>query len=595
MPTLGVLRLLTPASDEVGFLGGARVAPITRHRIAIGRARANTIVLLDPSVSREHARLYTDGPDWIINNCSTANSVEVAGQTLAPGQTASLSPGDTFRLGQTTLQLVTSRLRAPVYHDTRSPAGFISHADKATGESTGFVPDEFDEDDLANEQPSDVSRSHYASSVHLLSPGITLQFALRGRFNTSTRWILGIGATLFLLICAVVTVGTAMLVGRGALATEGFGSVLAAMTIPLVPAMGVALVVTALDRYEREPVLLMLAAFLWGALIAIAPALFLERRLIDLLASGLATAGWTGRLAHAASQALSAGFSEEAIKGAGLILLLVLLRDEFDNVTDGILYGGLIGAGFAMVENFVYFAVTPRADLGVLIFGRVILGWLSHSTFTGLFGAGLGFARETCDRRWQILAPIAGFVVALLLHTGFDFVAFGADALATPDLLAHAAALFALVTLLLEYVPLFTAQGVLLRIALASLTREAETIREYMAGEVLDGVISPDEYLLVQNAKLRDTAERAYALEYGPRAWLTARTLYQTMTGLAFRKWHVAMGDPPKNTPRQPEEVYRERIARLRRSLRRQVAFRLPARSIPDLLREAVPTRPLRQ
>jgi hypothetical protein len=55
------------------------------------------------------------------------------------------------------------------------------------------------------------------------------------------------------------------------------------------------------------------------------------------------------------------------------------------------------------------------------------------------------------------------------------------------------------------------------------------------------------------------------------------------------------MGDPPKNTPRQPEEVYRERIRRLRRSLRRQVAFRLPAHSPRDIQREAETTRPLQQ
>jgi RsiW-degrading membrane proteinase PrsW (M82 family) len=409
------------------------------------------------------------------------------------------------------------------------------------------------------------------------------------------RWALGIGAALLLLVCTVITLGTAVLVGRGVLATEGAASVLAALTIPLVPAIGVAFVVTSLDRYEREPWLLLLGAFLWGALIAIAPALFLERRLIDLLAGALAHSGLSSALVHATAQALSAGVSEESVKGIGLLVLLVLLRDEFDNITDGIVYGALIGAGFAMVENFVYFAVAPRADLGVLIFGRVILGWLSHSTFTAFFGAGLGVYREVRDRRWKILAPLAGFAVALLLHTGFDFVAFGADALATPDMLAHAGALFAIITLLAEYLPLFTAQIVLLRIALASLAREAETIREYLASEVMDSIVSPDEYLLVQNATLRDSAERAYALEYGPRAWLTARTLYQTMTGLAFRKWHVAMGDPPKNTPRQPEEVYRARIGRLRRSLRRQIAFRLPLRRPADILREAEPTRPLNQ
>jgi RsiW-degrading membrane proteinase PrsW (M82 family) len=594
-----VLRLVSPASDEIAFLGGARAVPITRGISSIGRAQRNAIVLLDPSVSREHARLIASREGWWIENCSTSNTMEVAGQVCGPGQRLALAPGDVVRLGQTALQLVAWRPAnpdmTPFEPTASSEDGFAAYLAEATGESSGFLPDEVAAADLLDGASDGLAFPQSASAIHLLSPGITLQFAFRGRFKARTWWLLGLGAALILLVCTVVTLGTTVLVGRGALATEGAGSVLAALTIPLVPALGVALVVTALDRYEREPWSLMLGAFLWGALIAIAPALVLERRLVALLESALNAIGLQDGLVHAASQALSAGFSEEAIKGIGLIVLLVLLRDEFDNVTDGIIYGALIGAGFAMVENFVFFAVTPRADLGVLIFGRVILGWLSHSTFTAFFGAGLGAARETRDRRWQLLAPLAGFAAAILLHTGFDFVAFGADALATPDVLAHAAALFALVTLLAEYVPLFTAQAVLLRIALSSLAREAETIREYLTSEVLDGVVSADEYLLLQNATLRDAAERAYALEYGPRAWLTARTLYQTATGLAFRKWHVAMGDPPKNTPRQPEEVYRERIRRLRRSLRRQVAFRLPVRTPLDIWREAEPTRPLPQ
>ncbi len=590
-----MLRLVRPASDEIAILGGGHVAPITHGTSTIGRAQRNTIVLLDPAVSRDHARLLASKGGWWVENISTGNTIEVGGQILAPGDGAPLAVGEVMRLGQTELQLVAPRPRTlAAMSSTDANAAALA---EATGESTGALLDEVRDAEQTDDAMGgrDLAHPQLTSPTDLFGPGITLQFALRGSFNTRTRWILGAGGALLLLVCTVVTLGTAVLVGRGALASEGAGSVLAALTIPLVPALGVAFVVTTLDRYEREPPLTMLGAFLWGAVIAIAPALFLERRLIALLSAALASSGLTGGLLHAATQALSAGFSEEAIKGIGLVVLLVVLRDEFDNVTDGILYGALIGAGFAMVENFVYFAVIPRADLGVLIFGRVILGWLSHSTFTAFFGAGLGFARETRDRRWQWLAPLAGFIAALVLHTGFDFVAFGADVLATPDMLLHAGALFALITLVAEYLPLFTAQAVLLRIALSSLEHETEVIREYMAGEVFASVISSDEYLLLQNATLRDAAERAYALEYGPRAWLTARTLYQTMTGLAFRKWHVAMGDPPKNTPRQPEDVYRARIERLRRSLRRQLSFRLPVRRRPDFVREAEPTRPLKQ
>ena len=53
----------------------------------------------------------------------------------------------------------------------------------------------------------------------------------------------------------------------------------------------------------------------------------------------------------------------------------------------------------------------------------------------------------------------------------------------------------------------------------------------------------------------------------GFRQWLRVKALYQTEIGLAFRKWHVSMGDKPKLGYRQPEDAYRERIRRLRKEL----------------------------
>jgi hypothetical protein len=250
---------------------------------------------------------------------------------------------------------------------------------------------------------------------------------------------------------------------------------------------------------------------------------------------------------------------------------LLALRDEFDNVTDGILYGLLIGAGFAMFENYAYFALSPRGDLTFLLFGRVVLGWLSHSTFTALLGAALGFARERHHRRSRWIAPVIGLAAAIGLHTYFDFVAFAANDLARAGTTNASPRLFAAVTLCLAYGPLFGAQAVLLRILLAALRREAAIVRIYLASEVVAGTVTPDEYLLVQDAALRNLAERRVLFAFGPRAYLTVRALHQTATGLAVRKWHVAFGDLPKAGPRQPEDAYRERIARLRRSLIRQL------------------------
>jgi RsiW-degrading membrane proteinase PrsW (M82 family) len=365
------------------------------------------------------------------------------------------------------------------------------------------------------------------------------------------------------------------------LATQGAGAVLAAVTIPLVPALGAALLVGAIDRYEREPVVVLVGAFAWGALIAIPAALFLEGSLnawLQAIWAGAASpvAGAT-LVAHTALRGLGAGLTEEAVKGAGLLLLLWALRDEFDNVTDGIVYGVMIGAGFAMVENFVYFATSPRGDLGFLVLGRVALGWLGHSTFTALFGAGLGYARETRERRRRLLAPLAGLLAAVLLHSLFDFVDFQANAAVHMPHVSELTARLALLAVLADYLPLFLAQALLLRLLVRALEREAAIVRAYLATEVASGVVTPDEYAVLQKASLRARIEHHYLLARGPRAYLLARALYQTATGLAFRKWHVAMGDGPKAAPRQPEEVYRERIARLRRSLARLVQPRSPS------------------
>src|SRR5262249_25954543 len=192
-------------------------------------------------------------------------------------------------------------------------------------------------------------------------------------------------------------------------------------------ALGVPALIFFFDRYEREPWSLLAAAFLWGAAIALPPALFVEQALGRLLTgtghAGSAPAGLGGALLQAAGISLT----EELVKGAGLVFLLLVLRDQFDNVTDGILYGLAIGAGFAAVENFAYFALSSHTDLPALFVSRIVLGWLGHSTFSALFGAGLGYAREAHQRGAYHRAAALGLAAACLLHAIFDGVAFAAQ------------------------------------------------------------------------------------------------------------------------------------------------------------------------
>lgn len=542
---------LRPSTANTGALGADQdeaVYPVALPVTSIGRALDNTIHLPDPAVSRQHALLLLEDEGWWIENISHRNPLWVGDARIAPGARGQVLPGQTIQLGSSRLQLL-----APLVAPPHPGARAIS---QVTADGVGRSP---------------------FNPFNPLSPGVTLQFALRGRLSRSAGMALLAVALVVFVASAILTLDVAALAGQVALASGGFRQALTAVAIPIAPALGIALVVGALDRYEREPLLMMVGAFLWGAIIAIPPTLYIERVIESALAPLLNAVSGPGALtlAQAGALAATAGGVEELVKGAGLMLLLLALRDEFDNVTDGVIYGALIGAGFAMVENIVYFAVTPRAELGFLIIGRIALGWLTHSTFTALLGAGLGYIRETRDRRARWLAPVGGMLGAITLHTYFDFIAYvasfagAARTSASLGPLGRLGAALPFIATLAGYTPVFLAALALLNITLQALRREAATVRAYLAVETLAGVVTPEEYVLAQDARLRSIVEREYGLRFGLRAYLLARALYQTETGLAFRKWHVEMGDPPKRSDRQPEDAYRERIPRLRRALAR--------------------------
>jgi RsiW-degrading membrane proteinase PrsW (M82 family) len=393
-----------------------------------------------------------------------------------------------------------------------------------------------------------------------------MQFALPQRMGTRTRWLIAGVAITILTISATITIVLNSLIGLSAFQRGGLPTIVAALIIPLLPAIGINLLVNFMDRYEREPWFLRLGAFLWGAIIAIPPALLIERNVDTILQNLLAPN--TSEVLRTALQGLNAGITEETVKGLGLLLLFLILRDQFDNVTDGIVYGALIGAGFAMVENFVYFADNSQKFLVFLIVGRVILGWLGHSTFTVCFGAALGYIRHTRVRWQQIMIPLLGYLIAVGLHSFFDFVDFQASAAVRDAPTNASVALFSLIAIISNYIPPFLVQLVLLYILIKALTHEAAVIREFLAVEVSNGIVTVDEYALLQNSFRRTKAERQVLRKRGIRQWLRLKALYQTEIGLAFRKWHVSMGDKPKLGYRQPEDAYRHRIRRLRDEIR---------------------------
>ncbi|HEY5729871.1 MAG TPA: PrsW family intramembrane metalloprotease [Anaerolineales bacterium] len=173
-----------------------------------------------------------------------------------------------------------------------------------------------------------------------------------------------------------------------------------------------------LDRYEKEPKLLLGAAFVWGVVIAGGGAYILNT------AVGIGVYSLTGSVSAAdfSTTSIAAPIIEEALKGLAVLVVFLMFRKEFDSVLDGIVYGAITAMGFAAIENVLYIYRNGFQDGGwdgfwTLVFIRVLLvGWM-HPFFTAFTGIGIAVARISRSTLLKIIAIPAGYMVAVLTHS----------------------------------------------------------------------------------------------------------------------------------------------------------------------------------
>lgn len=169
------------------------------------------------------------------------------------------------------------------------------------------------------------------------------------------------------------------------------------------------------DRYEREPRWLVTVAFFWGALPAVIISLIGELLIGEPFVDDAASLA-----GEVVSGSLVAPIVEELAKGAALFAIYWWKRQEFDGVLDGIVYGALVGFGFAMTENLLYFIGAYMdgglASLSVIIFLRAILFGLNHAFYTSLIGIGLGIARNKRSFMARLLWTAVGLMAGIFAH-----------------------------------------------------------------------------------------------------------------------------------------------------------------------------------
>lgn len=180
--------------------------------------------------------------------------------------------------------------------------------------------------------------------------------------------------------------------------------------LSLAPVVIIAAYIYFRDKYEKEPLRLLIFALISGALTVI-PILILESFL-----SGF-SALFSHYLAAAWNAFAVAAFSEELFKYIALFLL-IWKSPEFNEKFDGIVYATYISLGFAAVENVLY-VMDGGLTTGLT---RALTAVPAHAIFGITMGFYFGLARFY-PRQQQTLKLKALFI-PMLLHGIYDFILF---------------------------------------------------------------------------------------------------------------------------------------------------------------------------
>jgi RsiW-degrading membrane proteinase PrsW (M82 family) len=352
---------------------------------------------------------------------------------------------------------------------------------------------------------------------------------------------------------------------------------LALMLSTLLSAIPVALL-WFLDRREREKRFLLVAAFLWGGLIATAISLPFNTaffRFADawVMNNPIVSEALGPDATSMLAAPISAPIVEEIAKALGVLVIFWLLRAEFDNMRDGIVYGALVGIGFNWYEAALY-VVQSYDEHGFASYGwqlgarYALFGLGGHALFTGIFGASLGFAVQTRSMWLRVAAPLVGLAVAMMAHMLNNvlplLVTLANLASGEPpgELENQVASGFFEVFAEATQLQLTIYWPLILLMALAvwrSGVWERRVIREELAGEV-GRAVTADEYQEV----LRDRMFRTRRID--PDHPHLSAALTEAQHELAFRKRRV------RDEGNDPETDllamgWREDIRRLRESL----------------------------
>jgi hypothetical protein len=215
------------------------------------------------------------------------------------------------------------------------------------------------------------------------------------------------------------------------------------------------------------------------------------------------------------------------VKGAFLVGLLVLHGREFDGVVDGVVYAGIVAAGFAFTENILYFGRAFVTDGllgsggGVLatLLARGVLAPFAHPFYTAMIGIAVGLAAGRRNPAFRVVVVVVGYLLAVLLHALWN----------------GAATLFGGTAFLGVYgyvmVPVFLG---LIGLVVWQRYREQHTIAAYVPAFARAGWVAPSEVPLLASMAGRREWRRKVRERSGRAAARAVGEYQAAVTELAF-------------------------------------------------------------
>ena len=293
------------------------------------------------------------------------------------------------------------------------------------------------------------------------------------------------------------------------------------LVLALIPLAIVFFGVRLIDRWEPEPKSLVIFAIAWGAVAAVGLTLLIDLALTFLI----------GFRSDAVAAVIQAPIVEEFWKSLGVFLIFLVARRAFDGPIDGVVYGALVGAGFAFTENIQYFAVSliegGGEQLSVTFVVRALLSPFAHAMFTALTGLAIGLAaRRHASAGAALGAGVLGLLGAILLHALWNGSATFAD--------------FFLLYFTLQ-VPLFV--GFI--IGIVALRREEARLTKARLGEYASaGWFTPEEVTMLATPAGRKVGMAWAARLRGDRRPLMREFIKDATTLASVRQRAITGRDP---------------------------------------------------